>query len=80
MDFRRESKTKYRNIGAYPHTGGGGASYKLANLRVFFLTSLQKYKIIHIEQLMMNEIVGCPVSSLMVYCYFAKGRIKGEGS
>ncbi len=25
---------------------------------------------------MMNEIVDCPVSSLMVYSYFAKGRIK----
>jgi len=52
---------------------------KLANLRFFFLTNLQKCQIIYIiEQLMTNEIVGCPASSLMVYSYFAKGHIKGK--
>lgn len=50
---------------------------KLANLRVFFLTNLRKWLIIiNSKQLLTNEIVGCPVSSLMVYSYFAKGRRK----
>jgi hypothetical protein len=67
----------YQNVMGDPLFGW--PIHKLDNkIGSFFLTNLQKCKIIYIEQLMTNEIVGCPVSSLMVYCYFAKGRIKGK--
>ena len=49
-----------------------------ANLMVFFLTTHQKYFTVMLSLPMMNKIVVCPVSYLMIYCYFVKGHVERE--